>query len=167
MAGRSQRDTHRKCHRYRHNPNPGQRRAGACGNHSACWAFRFAPLETVKRVDLIASIDTSGREMFNALVAVWPASGSYRYAILPSDAHGVLARDVVDLDGAGVHKIVAGTFPGGYQGVDTIPIPWYGVYTLKQGKWIEVRPISGVVSGGASSQIISSRSRSRSRVRRR
>jgi hypothetical protein len=101
-------------------------------------AFRFAPLETVKRVDLIASIDTSGREMFNALVAVWPASGSYRYAILPSDAHGVLARDVVDLDGAGVHKIVAGTFPGGYQGVDTIPIPWYGVYTLKQGKWIEV-----------------------------
>jgi len=50
----------------------------------------------------------------------------------------VLARDVVDLDGTGVYEVVAGTITGGYQGFETIPVPWYGVYRLKEGKWIDV-----------------------------
>lgn len=100
--------------------------------------FRFVPLENAKRIDLIASIDTSGRGMYNALIALWQTGGGYDYAILPSEAQGPLGRDVIDLDGAGVYEVVAGRIPGGHQGHDTDPIPWYGVYSLRQGKWIDV-----------------------------
>lgn len=100
--------------------------------------FRFVPLEEVDRVDLIASIDTSRRGIFNAYIAIWPNAAGYGYSLLPSDAQTVLARDVVDLDGRGVYSVITGGFPGGYQGADTIPIPWYAVYTLKRGKWLDV-----------------------------
>ncbi len=101
-------------------------------------AFRFVPLETIDRIDLVASIDTSGRGMFNTFIAVWPNSSGYGHAMLPSDAQTVLARDVIDLDGTGLYKVVAGIFPGGYQGKDTIPLPWYTVQALKGGKWIDI-----------------------------
>lgn len=101
-------------------------------------AFRFVPLETPKRIDLIASIDTSGRGMFNAVIALWQFESAYKYAILPSERQGALARDVIDLRGTGVYQVVAGRIPGGYQGFNTDPIPWYGVYALREGKWIDV-----------------------------
>jgi hypothetical protein len=101
--------------------------------------FRFVPLESLRRVDLIASIDTSGRGMFNAFIAVWQSSeGGYGHVVLSAEGQSVLARDVVDLDGTGVYEVVAGTTPGGYQGFETLPIPWYGVYRLKLGKWVDV-----------------------------
>ena len=45
---------------------------------------------------------------------------------------------MIDLDGTGVYHVIAGNFPGGYQGKDTMPIPWYGLFGLNEGKWINV-----------------------------
>jgi len=100
--------------------------------------FRFVPLETASRIDLIASAAISGRGALNAFVAVWRTPTGYGYAILPADVQGALGRDVVDLDGSGLYEVVAGYFATGYQGKDTMPIPWYGVYALKQGKFTNV-----------------------------
>jgi hypothetical protein len=102
--------------------------------------FRFLPLEAVNRIDLIASAAISGRGRLNAFIAIWQSpEGGYGHAILPTDGRSsVLPSDVVDLDGTGVHEVIAGTIPGPYLGADTIAIPWYRVYRLKQGKWVDV-----------------------------
>ena len=98
--------------------------------------FRFVPLEVIGRVDLIASVDFSGRGL-NSFVAVWRSTEGYASAVLPS--YGCdLAQDVLDMEGTGVYSIVAGEVPGGYQGIYTMPIPWYGVYALKSGRWTNV-----------------------------
>jgi len=98
--------------------------------------FRFVPLETVSRVDLVASVDFS-RRGFNSFVAVWQTSDGYGSAVLPSNGNS-LATDVLDLDRTGVFRVVAGEIPGGYQGIETLPIPWYAIYALKEGKWTNV-----------------------------
>ena len=100
--------------------------------------FRFVPLEKSQRVDLIAIVGFSGRGMFNSFVALWQSSDGYGHAVLLSDVQGAIGRDVVDMDGNGIHEVIAGNFPGGYQGAGTLPIPSYGVYELRDGKWENV-----------------------------
>jgi len=113
---------------------------GALNNNAstpvAVTEFRFVPLEIAGRIDLIASVDFSGRGL-NSFVGVWRSSTGYDSAVLPSCGIKI-ARDVVDLDGAGVYEVLAGEIPGGYQGTATMPIPWYGLYALRRGKWINV-----------------------------
>lgn len=100
--------------------------------------FRFTHLETLQRVDLIATIDSSGRGVNESFIAIWQEPSGYKYAILHALPTGVIGRMVVDLDGDGIHEVIAGTDAGGYQGVNTDPLRWYGVYKLRAGKWVDV-----------------------------
>ncbi len=101
--------------------------------------FRFVPLETVTRIDLITTAGFSGRGAINCFIAVWRApDGSYRHAILPADGSQALSMDAVDLDGHGVYELIAGKSPGPYLGAAGIGISWHAVYRLKQGQWENV-----------------------------
>ena len=100
--------------------------------------FRFVPLETLDRVDLIASVDFSGTGFNYSLVAVWQSANGYGSARLNSFTQGGLARDVLDMDGTGIYSVVTDHVPGGYQGISTLPIPWYTIYALRGGKWTDV-----------------------------
>jgi hypothetical protein len=98
--------------------------------------FHFVPLETVSRIDLIASVDLSGRG-WNSFFAIWQTPDGYGSALLPSYRNR-LATDVIDIDGAGIYQVVARELSGIYLGTATPPIPWCAVYTLRGGKWINV-----------------------------
>ena len=100
--------------------------------------FRFAHLEAAQRIDLIAIIDSSGRGVNEGFIAIWQEPPGYKYAILTDLPVGVIGRTVVDLDGDGLCEVIAGTAPGGYQGVNTDPLLWFGVYQLRAGKWVDV-----------------------------
>jgi hypothetical protein len=46
---------------------------------------------------------------------------------------GLLATDLLDLDGDGFDEVISSEFAAGYQGASTPPLYWYTIYSFKDG----------------------------------
>ena len=95
--------------------------------------FRFTPLEGA-RFCLVATIDTSGREMFFALAVVYQSGrDGFRMTVLPSAPPHLLGAELIDITGEGVCEVVTKELAGGYEGTQTLPLYWYSVFRVKDG----------------------------------
>ncbi|MGH9622801.1 MAG: HEAT repeat domain-containing protein [Bryobacteraceae bacterium] len=92
--------------------------------------FRFATFGK-NTVDLIATVDSSGRNLFYGLVGVCRTDTGYRHFMLESAPPHLLAAEVIDLDGTGINQLIVKRLVGQYRGASTAPILWYSIYNIK------------------------------------
>ena len=105
---------------------------GAQLPHLKVGDFRFVCLEP-GRVHLVATIDSSGRDLYFALAIVAPPDVTPRLTVLNSAPPHLLANEILDLEGKGVSIIVAKQLVGLYEGADSAPIFWHKIYKMKAG----------------------------------
>lgn len=62
-----------------------------------------------------------------------PRQDGFENTSLTDQRMGLLATDLLDLDGDGFHEVISSEFAAGYQGASTPPIYWYTIYSFKDG----------------------------------
>jgi hypothetical protein len=67
------------------------------------------------------------------LDVICPEPGGFVVTGLLDERMGLLASDLVDLDGDGFDEVISSEFATGYQGVSTPPLYWYTIYSFKNG----------------------------------
>lgn len=91
--------------------------------------FRFAMLEK----DKIYLVVSSGTRFAWDRDVIIPADGRYQYTRLHADMGDLLAFEIVDLRGDGIHELVLGNTVMGYSGTSTDPISWYSIVEFHNG----------------------------------
>jgi len=71
---------------------------------------------------------------------VCPERGGFVVTGLLDERMGLLASDLVDLDGDGFDEVISSEFAAGYQGASTPPLYWYTIYSFKDGLPHDVSP---------------------------
>ena len=64
---------------------------------------------------------------------VCPERGGFVVTGLTDERMGLLAADLIDLDGDGFAEVISSRFAAGYQGASTPPLYWYTIYSFKDG----------------------------------
>jgi hypothetical protein len=64
---------------------------------------------------------------------VCPERGEFVVTGLTDERMGLLAADLIDLDGDGFAEVISSRFAAGYQGASTPPLYWYTIYSFKDG----------------------------------
>jgi hypothetical protein len=98
--------------------------------HLRIGEFRFAALEK-NRIDLVATIDSSGRQLFYSVIGICQSDTGYRHFTLASAPPHLLAREVIDLGGTGVNQLIAKRLVGQYHGAQTTPAFWHSIYKVE------------------------------------
>jgi hypothetical protein len=64
---------------------------------------------------------------------ICPEPGGFVVTRLLDERMGLLALDLVDLDGDGFDEVISSKFAAGYQGASTPPLYWYTIYSFRDG----------------------------------
>lgn len=91
--------------------------------------FRFTRLGKEK----ICLASTGGERFPWFLDVTCPSPGGFDVTTLQDERMGLLATDLLDLNGDGLDKVISSTFAVGYQGSSTPPLYWYTIYSFEDG----------------------------------
>ncbi len=91
--------------------------------------FRFARLGEAE----VCLVVTSGERFPWFLDVICPAEHGFTDTGLMDERMGLLATDLLDLDGDGLAEVISSRFAAGYQGAFSPPIYWYTIYSFKDG----------------------------------
>ncbi len=91
--------------------------------------FRFALLGPGD----VCLVTTGGEKLPWFLGVTCPAPGGFNDTTVMDERMGLLATDLLDLDGDGFDEVISSQFAGGYGGASAPPIYWYTIYSFKDG----------------------------------